>query len=172
VNAREERRDKERREQHADSRTKGKAPPQRVHEQPQIAGVADDAIDTACDQGVPRLDGNQPAKPAAEHKDRPDPQRATGREENDAKPADGIAIERPELLSVRPGRQKGGGQPDQREGYDDQRLPRSSRTPELRFPPAKKAAPDSAKCAIVSAISAGWEKKAASPPQPRTARPR
>ena len=32
-------------------------PPQRVDEQPQIAGVADDSIDTARDQRVPGLDG-------------------------------------------------------------------------------------------------------------------
>jgi hypothetical protein len=37
-----------------------------------------------------------------------------------------------------------------------QRLPRSSRTPALRFPPAKSAAPDSANSAIASAVSAGW----------------
>jgi hypothetical protein len=36
-----------------------------------------------------------------------------------------------------------------------QRLPRSSRTPALRFPPAKSAAPDSANSAIASAVSAG-----------------
>src|SRR4029077_1948139 len=92
---------------------------QRVHEQPQITGVADDSIDAVCDQSVPGLDCDQPAEAIAKHKDRPDPQRATSREENDAKAADGIAIERPELLPVRPGRQKGGDQPDQRKGYYD-----------------------------------------------------
>ncbi|MGI8570927.1 MAG: hypothetical protein ACR2KT_18740 [Methylocella sp.] len=55
----------------------------------------------------------------AEYKDRPDSQRATGRRESDAKPADGIAVEGPELLPVRIGRQKGGEQPDQRKGCDD-----------------------------------------------------
>jgi hypothetical protein len=59
------------------------------------------------------------AEPAAEHKDRPDPQRTTGREENDAKPADGIAVEGPELRPVRPGRQKAVEQSDQCEGYED-----------------------------------------------------
>src|ERR1700686_1412150 len=51
------------------------------------------------------------------------------------------------------------------------RLPRSSRTPGLRFPPAKTAAPDSAKSAIERAISAGLEKKAEKPPLANTAKP-
>jgi hypothetical protein len=51
--------------------------------------VSDDTIDTAGDQGVPGLDGDQPAEPMAEHKDWPDPQRTSGGEENDAKPANG-----------------------------------------------------------------------------------
>ena len=44
---------------------------------------------------MPGLDGHQPAEPVAEHKDWPDPQRATGREQNDAKPANGISVEEP-----------------------------------------------------------------------------
>ena len=54
------------------------------------------------------LDGYQPAEPVAEHKDWPDPQRATGGEENDAKPANGIPIEDPELLPISVGRQISG----------------------------------------------------------------
>ena len=73
TDAREERRDHERREQQANPRTKGEAPPQRVDEQPQIARVADHTIDPAGDQRVPGLDGDQPAEPTAEHKDRPEP---------------------------------------------------------------------------------------------------
>jgi hypothetical protein len=42
---------------------------------------------------MPELDGQQPAEPVAEHKDWPDPQRATGSEENGAKPANGMPIE-------------------------------------------------------------------------------
>src|ERR1700730_15810145 len=45
-----------------------------------------------------------------------------------------------------------------------QRLPRSSRTPGLMFPPTKSDAPAMTKTAAASAISAGWEKKAAGPP--------
>src|SRR6266446_8269575 len=53
-----------------------------------------------------------------------------------------------------------------------QRLARSSRTPVLKFPPAKYAAADSTKVTSASAVSAGWEKNAENPPQPSTARPR
>src|SRR5260370_38740903 len=53
-----------------------------------------------------------------------------------------------------------------------QRLVRSSRTPVLRFPPAKYAAADITKVTSASAVSAGWEKNAENPPQPSTARPR
>ena len=41
---------------------------------------------------MPGLDGHQSAEPAAEHKDWPYPQRTTGSEENDAKPANGIPV--------------------------------------------------------------------------------
>jgi hypothetical protein len=54
----------------------------------------------------------------AEHEDRPDPQRAAGSEENDAKPANGISIESPELLPVCIRRQIGVEQPDHAEGCD------------------------------------------------------
>jgi hypothetical protein len=46
VYAREERRNKESREKHADPRTKGERPAQRVDEQTQIARVTDDTIET------------------------------------------------------------------------------------------------------------------------------
>src|SRR5215813_15668894 len=84
--SREQRRNKERRQQHADPRTKSERPAQRVNEQPQIAGVTDDAIDTARCQRMTRLDGYQSAEPAAEHEDWPDAQRATGSEQNNASP--------------------------------------------------------------------------------------
>ena len=54
-----------------------------------------------------------------EHKDRPDPQCTPGGEQNDAKPPNSIAVEGPEPLPVRVGRQISGQQPDQPEGYDD-----------------------------------------------------
>ena len=66
--------------------------------------MADDAIDAARDQLVSGLDRNQPAKPMAEHKDRPEPQRSAGREEEDTEPANGVAVEGPELLAVGVGR--------------------------------------------------------------------
>jgi hypothetical protein len=56
--------------------------------------VADDAIKTSRDQRMPGLDGHQSAEPAAEHKDWPDPQRTSDGEKNDAKPANGIPIDR------------------------------------------------------------------------------
>jgi hypothetical protein len=47
------------------------------------------------------------------------PRRAAGREEDDAKPADGVAVEGPELVAVRQGRQECGKHPENREGRDD-----------------------------------------------------
>jgi hypothetical protein len=49
---------------------------------------------------MPGLDGHQSAEAVAEHKDWPDPQRATGGKENDVKPANGIPVESPELFPV------------------------------------------------------------------------
>jgi hypothetical protein len=59
--------------------------------------MADDAIDAAGDQGVPGLDGDETAEPIAEHDDRADPQRAAGHEQGDAEPADGVAVDGPEI---------------------------------------------------------------------------
>src|SRR5919106_1849805 len=72
-------------------------------EQPQIAGVADDAIDAAGDQCMPGLDGDQPAEPMPKDKDGPKPERTTGNEERDTNPASCVAVDRPKLLSVRAG---------------------------------------------------------------------
>jgi hypothetical protein len=72
--------------------------------------VADDAIDAARDQLVSGLDRDQPAEAVAEHKDRPEPQRSAGSEEEDAEPANGVAVEGPELLAVGVGREIAGQQ--------------------------------------------------------------
>jgi hypothetical protein len=80
--------------------------------------VPDDTIDTARDQRMPGLNGYQPPEPTAERKDWPDPQRTAGSEENDAKPANGVPIESPELLPVCVRRQIGIEQSEQPEGDD------------------------------------------------------
>jgi hypothetical protein len=64
-------------------------------------------------------DGDESAEPVAEHVDRPQPQCATDGEKNDAKPADGVAIDRPEVDPVIVGRQLSGQQSDYRKGGDD-----------------------------------------------------
>jgi hypothetical protein len=64
---------------------------------------------------MPGLDGHSSAEPAAEHKDRSNPQRTADGEQKDAEPANGIPIESPELLPVCVRRQIGGEQPDQRD---------------------------------------------------------
>src|SRR5258708_1533654 len=96
ADARKEREESERREQHADPRTKSERPPQRVDEQPEIARVADDAIDAARDERMPGLDRDQPAEPVPEHEHRPDPQRAARDEEDDAEPANGVPVDGPD----------------------------------------------------------------------------
>jgi hypothetical protein len=81
--------------------------------------VADDSVDESGDQRMPGLDGDQPAKATPQDKDWPEAQRTTSGEESDAKPPNGICIEVPDLLPGRVGRQLGGQQPDDREGYED-----------------------------------------------------
>src|ERR1700738_1992764 len=49
----------------------------------------------------------------------PEPQHTPGCEENDTKPANRFAVDGPELLPVRVGRQVKVQQPDQSNGYDD-----------------------------------------------------
>ena len=85
----------------------------------QCTRVANDAVDPARDQPVPGLDGNQPAEAVSEHDDGPEPQRAAGREERDAKPAHGVPVKRPKLPAVRIRGQKGGQQSEEREHQED-----------------------------------------------------
>jgi hypothetical protein len=113
-----------------------------------------------------RLDGYQSTKSMAKHKDRPNPKRTTSGEENDAKPPNGIPVERPEPNSISVGREITGKQPYKREGTNDPTV----RT--ILAYSGAQATPDSNTVVTASAIRAGCEKKAASPPQPRTARPR
>src|SRR5580700_922449 len=53
-----------------------------------------------------------------------------------------------------------------------QRLDRSSVSPRLRFPPAKKATVDTAASTIASATNGACEKYAGNPPDPAIASPR
>ena len=70
-------------------------PPQRVDEQSQIAGVANDAVDARGNQRVPLLDRHQSAESMAEHEDRPDSQCATYRKQEHAEPTDRVTIKSP-----------------------------------------------------------------------------
>ena len=88
-------------------------------EQPQIAGVADDAIDAAGDQCMPGLDGDQPAEPMPKDKDGPKPERTTGNEERDTNPASCVAVDHPQLLPIRVGWQIRVQQAEQRKGDED-----------------------------------------------------
>ena len=76
-----------------------------VDEQTEIAGMTNE--DTARDQRMFGLDGDQAAEPTPEHKYWPNSQRTTGGEENDAKPTNGIPVEDPNSLPIRIGRQIG-----------------------------------------------------------------
>ena len=117
---------------------------------------------------MPRLDGHQPAEPVAEHEDRPEPQRAAGGEQNDPEPADGVAINGPKLVPVGVGREESLQQPDRSERRKDPAIASI-----LAYAGGNlSAAPVTAKNTIASAISAGCEKKAADPAQPRMARPK
>src|ERR1700746_1325068 len=118
MDARDERRNRQRRQQHDDHGTKGQRPSQRVDDEAQVAGMTNDAIDPARDQRMPRLDGDEPAEAVAEHEYRPYPQRTPGGGENDAKPANGGAVEGPEILPIRVGRQIGEQNSDHAEGRE------------------------------------------------------
>ena len=71
---------------------------------------------------MPWLDRHQSAEPTAEHKDRPDPQRTADNEQNDTKPANSIAVERPQILPIAVSWQIGEQQPEQSQGCDDPRI--------------------------------------------------
>src|SRR5580700_8884828 len=72
---------------------------------------------------MPGLDCDQPAEPAAQDEDRPEPQRAADNEQRDPKPADGVAFDGPEPGPVGVGRQIGVQKPDHREGGNDPAVP-------------------------------------------------
>jgi hypothetical protein len=65
--------------------------------------MANDAVDAGRDQPVSRLDGDQAAEPAAEHKDRPKSECAASDEEDHPEPTNGVSIKCQEVLSVASG---------------------------------------------------------------------
>jgi hypothetical protein len=81
--------------------------------------MADNTVHTARDQLMPWLNGDQSAESPAKHKYRPDPQRAARAEEENAKPANRVPVERPDLVSIRVGGQICDQQSDQTEGDKD-----------------------------------------------------
>ena len=87
VDAGEEQRKQEGRKEDTDRRPECQRPAQRVDEQPEIARVADDAIDAARDQPVSGLDRHQSAEPVAQHEDRPQTQGAARSEQRHTQPA-------------------------------------------------------------------------------------
>ena len=122
---------------------------------PKIAGVTDDAADTISYQRMSRLNCHQAAESSAQHKHWPDPQCTSSSEEYDTQPANRVTVNRPHLFAIGVCRQIRVDQSDYHEDGNDQRLPRASRTPGLRFPPAKNVKPESEKSTATSAISAG-----------------
>ncbi len=62
--------------------------------------MTDNAIDAARDEGMPRLNGHQPAEPTTKNEHWPEPQRAAGTEEENAKPPNAITVQNPELVPI------------------------------------------------------------------------
>ena len=115
ADAGQQRRDKKRGQQHAHAGSEGERPAERIHEQAQIARMADDAVYAVRNQRMPRLDRDQPAEPAAQDKDGPNPQGSAGGKKKDAEPADALAVNRPEPDPVRVGGQIGAQKADNAE---------------------------------------------------------
>ena len=70
-------------------------------------------------QRMARLDGDQPTEPMPEHKHRPHPQCPAGDVAEAANPADGVAIEGPEVVPIRVSRQPRVQHADHREGDEN-----------------------------------------------------
>src|SRR5262249_4958584 len=62
--------------------------------------MTNDSVDAAGHESMPPLNRDQAAESLAQHKDRPDPQRTTGSEEQDTKPANRITIDCPQILAI------------------------------------------------------------------------
>src|SRR5262249_8655844 len=99
--------------------TETRGPPERIDEQAEIARVANKAVNAGGDQGVLRLDRHQAAEPIAEHVDRLNPQCPADGEEDDSKPANGIAVDDPDLVAIGPSGQPGVRQSDHRKRPND-----------------------------------------------------
>jgi len=120
-----------------------------------MTGVTDYSVDASTYQSVPRLDRSQAAESLAQHKNWPDPQGTTSGEERDTDPTNRVTINRPQTPAIRVCREIRVKKSDYCEDGNHPALPRASRTPALRFPPAKNAAPESANSTTTSAVSAG-----------------
>ena len=172
TNAREKRRNEQHCEQYPDPRTKSECPPQRVDEQAQIARVTDDTVDTTRNQRVAGLDGYQTAETAPEHKDRPDPLRAPGGEQNDAKPANGISVEDPEPFPICVGRQISGQHPDQPESYNNPTVGTILAHAGAKISVTEERDARQGEEYDCKSDQGGVGEEGSKPPQPRMARPR
>src|SRR5262245_40963121 len=102
-------------QQQADAGAKGEPPSERGEQQPEIARMADHAVDPVGDETMLGLDRHQAAETVAEHENGPEPQRSAQSEKGDADPAYGLAIDGPEVDPGGVGWQKGLEEADDRE---------------------------------------------------------
>ena len=94
---------------------------------------------------------------------------APPREQKDAEPSYGIAVDGPEIDAVCVGRQITIEQPQHSKSYEHPAVATVLAHTGAHIPPAKSAAPDSAKSAIASETNGGMGKNAAGPPRAITA---
>ena len=72
-------------------------PAKGADQQSEIAWVADVAVNTRRAAGIVALDPDQSAEATPEHEDRPEAQRTTTDEQDDAGPARGITVNGPQM---------------------------------------------------------------------------
>src|SRR5271165_124072 len=119
VHARDQRRHQQDGHHDTDTRTKRQPPSKGQHDQPKVARVANETINTRRDQRVIGLDRDQPAEAIPKDINRPKSQHTTRREQPYPDPASGFSINHPEVVTVRPGGQPAVEQTDQCERRDD-----------------------------------------------------
>ena len=119
ADARHERDQQEQSDRDAGPAAKRESPADHVDDHSEIAGIANDAVDSAGFEFVVGLNGDQSAEAAAEHEDGIQAKRAAECVNEHADPACRFAVDGPEADAIGVGRDDGARERDHAEGDED-----------------------------------------------------
>src|SRR5579883_222309 len=119
IHAPDQNRNIECREYETDAGAEDERPAESGDDEAEIARIADRAVNSGRDQTMLRLDGDQAAETIAQHENRPEPHDTSCENEKNAEPAYRLAVDGPDVPSIRIGGHVGAQKRNDRERNKD-----------------------------------------------------